>query len=122
MILVDSSGWIEFFLDNSKAASFEKYVAGRDTLLVPTLVVYEVYRQLIKNIEEKEVLVAITQMEKSALASLDYETALFAAELSLKHKLGTADAIIYATALIHDAKLVTLDNDFRDLPQCVVID
>jgi len=122
MILVDSSGWIEYLIDGPRASSLEKHLTQTESLLVPTLVLYEVYRQLIKKIDEKEALFAVTQMEKGKISPLNQELALSAAEISLKHKLGTADAVIYATALFHHAKLVTLDNDFRDLPNCLVMD
>jgi predicted nucleic acid-binding protein len=59
--------------------------------------------------------------EDGNVVLLDHEIALMAAEIRRRHKLGTADAVIYATALASDATLVTLDNDFRNLPQCVVV-
>ncbi len=121
MTLVDSSGWIEYFLDNSLASRFEKHILETGTLIIPTIVTFEVYRQLIKKIDPKDVLTAITQMEKGEMIPLSQEISLFAAELSLKHRLGTADSIIYATGLIQEAKIVTLDNDFRELPGCTVI-
>ena len=122
MTLIDSSGWMEYFIDGTRASLIEKHLLKIDSLVVPTLVLYEVYRQLLKKIDEKEVLFAVSQMEKGHIIPLDQEIAFFAADLSLKHKLGTADAVIYATALTHQAKLVTLDNDFRNLPHCVVVD
>ncbi len=121
MILVDSSGWIEFLIDGRCAAALEKYLTSSDLLIVPTLVMYEVYRQLSKKLDTRESLLAVTQMEKGRVISLNQEIALHAADLSLKYQLGTADAIIYATALEEGAKLVTLDNDFRKLPSCVVL-
>jgi predicted nucleic acid-binding protein len=39
-----------------------------------------------------------------------------AAELSVKHKLATADAATYATALRHGADLVTCDAHLDGLP------
>jgi predicted nucleic acid-binding protein len=41
--------------------------------------------------------------------------AIEAARLSLQHKLPTADAIIYATALMHGATLYTFDAHFKGL-------
>ena len=45
-----------------------------------------------------------------------------AASLSVEHNLPAIDSIIYATALVHNAKLLTLDNDFRGLPKAVVFE
>lgn len=122
MIVLDSSGWVEHFIDASRAPSVAQYLEDRSGLLVPTVILYEVYRQLIKKIGPEEVLFAVTQMTESLVVSLDGELALYAAELSLRHKLGTVDAVIYATAQTHNAKIFTFDNDFRDLPGCTVID
>jgi predicted nucleic acid-binding protein len=48
--------------------------------------------------------------------SLSNELALLAAEFSVEHKLSMADAIIYASAHVHDAEVLTTDADFKDLP------
>jgi predicted nucleic acid-binding protein len=50
------------------------------------------------------------------IAPLDTKIALAAAEICGKHKLATADAIVYATALEHGADLLTCDAPFDGLP------
>ncbi len=121
MTLVDSSCWIEL-LTGGKHANRIDEIIGREEVVVPTLVLYEVYRQLIKKIDEEEALLAVTQLDGMRIVPLDSELSLYAAELSLKHKLGMADAVIYATALSHQAEIITCDNDFRTLRHCRVID
>jgi toxin FitB len=121
MNVIDSSLWISYIEELTGAGEAEKYLQNVDHLLVPTLVIHEVYRQLLKKLDQQEAIFYVGQMEKGRVVSLDAETALLAAEIRMQHGLGTADAVIYATALIHNAQLVTLDNDFRGLPQCVVI-
>jgi predicted nucleic acid-binding protein len=54
--------------------------------------------------------------ETCIVADLDTATALTAAELCARYKLATADAIVYATALVHQADLLTCDRHFADLP------
>ncbi|NNH32416.1 PIN domain-containing protein [Rhizobium sp. SEMIA 4085] len=39
--------------------------------------------------------------------------------LSASHKLAMADAIVYATAELHDADILTLDARFKDLERTV---
>jgi predicted nucleic acid-binding protein len=51
-----------------------------------------------------------------AVADHGTATALPAAELSIRYKLATADAIIYATAEAHGADLLTCDRHFEGLP------
>ena len=52
---------------------------------------------------------------------VDESLALEAADLSLARGLAMADAIIYATAQRHGAKLVTADTDFEGLENAIVI-
>lgn len=42
--LLDSSGWIELFAEGPNAARFAPVVEDPSTLLVPTIVLHEVYR------------------------------------------------------------------------------
>jgi uncharacterized protein len=50
------------------------------------------------------------------IAPLDTKIALSASILCAKHKLATADAIIYATALEHGCDVLTCDAHFEGLP------
>ncbi|MGH8596021.1 MAG: PIN domain-containing protein [Gammaproteobacteria bacterium] len=47
--------------------------------------------------------------------------ALLAADVSLRHGLAMADAIVYATAKDHEVDLVTGDADLKDLPGVVYV-
>ena len=47
--------------------------------------------------------------------------ALLAADVSLRHGLAMADAIVYATAKDQDAEVVTGDADLKDLPGVVYV-
>lgn len=120
-IVIDSSGWIEFFGGLSKANQFSKYILGRDALLVPTLVLFEVYKKVKKVIGEEKAIYSVTQMQRGSLIDLDPNLALYAADISLRHNLAMADSIVYSTALFHKAKLITGDNDFKNLPDVVLI-
>jgi predicted nucleic acid-binding protein len=53
--------------------------------------------------------------------ALDTRLALAAAEISDRHKLATADAIIYATAQAHGADVLTCDAHFEGLPGVILI-
>ena len=51
---------------------------------------------------------------------IDERLALLAARISLDRRLAMADAMIYATALVAGAHLVTSDAHFEGLPQATV--
>lgn len=111
-LLVDSSGWLEFFTDGTLAAKYFTYLERLQDVIVPTLVIYEVYKKIKKERREEEALLAIAHMGKAKIVVLDDTLAIFAADISLKHNLAMADAVIYATALQEKAKLITSDVHF----------
>ncbi len=64
--------------------------------------------------ERADQVIAFTQL--CVVAPLNTKIALTAAELCSKHRLATADAIVYATSLEHDAGVLTCDAHFKNLP------
>ena len=120
MTVVDSSGWIEYFTNGDLAGRFEAHLADLSAVVTPTIVIYEVYRVMRRELSEEEATAVAAQMQKTRVADLDQFTALTAADLGLRHGLAMADAIVYATAVVNDAELVTADGDFTDLPGVIV--
>lgn len=120
-VVVDSSGWIELFLEGPKSGKVEDYLHGAHELIVPSLVLFEVYRKVKKALGESKAIYAVTQMQQGETVALDADLALYAADISLAHQLPLADSIVYATACYHQATLVTADNDFRGLPSVQLI-
>ena len=116
MTLVDSVGWIEFFTDGPLAAKYAEYLQKPSEVLVPTIVLYEVYKKIKSERSEEAALVAVATMQNARVVPLTEELSLSAADVSLSHKLAMADAIVYASALQENAKLVTSDKDLKDLP------
>ena len=116
MILVDSSGWIEFFTGGANAGRYESLLEKTSELLTPTVVLYEVYKLVRRERSEEEALLAAAQMQKTRLVPLSDSLALAAADVCLEFRLAMADSIVYATARAEDAELVTSDADLRGLP------
>jgi len=48
MNVVDSSGWIEYFLDSPRADLFATAIEASQLLVVPVISIYEVYKFLVK--------------------------------------------------------------------------
>lgn len=116
--LIDSSAWIEFFSAGPKANRIEKFLKPPHKPILSSIVTYEVYKK-IKAIKGEVIAVTLlAQMEKISheIIPLDQTLAMAAADLSLDHKIPMADAIVYATAKLADATLITLDAHFKDLP------
>jgi predicted nucleic acid-binding protein len=116
VILVDSSGWIEFFTAGVHAGKYGRYLKNLSAIVAPTVVLYEVYKLVKRERTEEEALMAAAQIQKTRLVPLSESLALTAADLSLEFRLAMADAIVYATARTEGAELVTGDADLRGLP------
>ena len=116
MNVVDSSGWLEYFAGGTLAVKYARYLEKTTELLVPSLVLYEVYRWLRRHKGEEEALKYAAKMSEGKVVVLDDSLALYAADLSLEYHLALADSIVYATALSHRSLLITSDADFKGLP------
>ncbi len=114
-VLVDSSGWLEYITLDEKADAVGPYLEGARPVLVPTIVLYEVYKKLCLGFGKNEADRFASQAMRRQVIPLDEILALAAATVSLKHKLAMADAMIYATARSCDAELVTSDRAFEGL-------
>jgi len=121
LILVDSSGWIEYLTDRPKAAAFARYLEGREPLLASAIEIYEIYKVIRRDVSEEVAIEAIAALDRAQIVPVDQSLALEAADLALAHGLAMADAIIYATAIRNDATVVTGDIDFEGLPGTKVI-
>ncbi|OQX09913.1 MAG: twitching motility protein PilT [Desulfobulbaceae bacterium A2] len=115
MMIVDSCGWLEWFTDGSLADNYKTYLADTEMLLVPTIILYEVYKVLKREVGEEKALLASAYMKKATIIPFDDTLALAAADVSLRENLAMADAIIVATARTHNCGIVTSDMDLHPL-------
>lgn len=121
MVVVDSSGWIEFFTDGPRAEAYGRYLKNPDNLLTPAVVLYEVYKKIKRERGEETAKLCLAQIEKTHVVPLDQALALRAADLSLEFSLPMADAFVLATAHSSGAELITSDSDFRGIPGATVL-
>ncbi len=110
---LDSSIWLAYFLDGHH----KEVIESEKILFISTLSLFEIKKKLSgKKIPDKIIKEKLKFIKERAISlDLDSATAEQAAEISIKHKLPAIDSLVYATAIYHKAKLMTLDNDFRGL-------
>lgn len=114
-VVVDSSGWLEYFTADTKADLFEPYL--RESLIfVPVIVLYEVRKILLLRHTKVAADEFVSAALRHTVVPVDNDIALSAASLSIQHKLAMADALVYTTALKLEAKLITSDSNFSELP------
>ncbi len=117
MRLVDTSAWIEWLIGSPTGRTVASDLPPRETWLVPTIVQLELAKWLTREVGEDKADQVIAYTQMCVLVPLDTRLALSAAEICVQHKLATADAIIYATALEYGAELLTCDAHFKALPE-----
>jgi predicted nucleic acid-binding protein len=115
MNVVDSSGWLEYFINGENDVFFAPVIENADDVLVPTISLFEVFKRVLIEKNRDDALEAIALMKEGRVVDLDDSLALVAAELSYELKLPMADSIILATARAYDAILWTQDMHFKDL-------
>jgi predicted nucleic acid-binding protein len=93
----------------------DRQIPDKSRCVVPTIVQLELSKWLTREIGEDEADRMIAYTQKCVVVPLDTKLALLAADLHRQHKLATADAIVYATALHHGADLLTCDAHFAGL-------
>jgi predicted nucleic acid-binding protein len=121
LILVDSSGWIEYLAARPKADRFAKYIQGSEPLLSSAIQIYEIYNVVRRDVSEERAIEAVSALRTTTIEPLAESLALEAADIALEHGLAMADAIIFATASRHQARIVTGDVDFDGLPRVTLI-
>ena len=114
MVIVDSCGWLEWFTDGRLADKYQEYLADQDNLLVPAIILYEVYKILKREVGEEKALLAVGYMKNSPIIPLDETLALAAADIALQESLAMADAIIVATSLFHNCTVISSDSDLKN--------
>ena len=112
---VDSSAWVEYFVDGPNATFFAPAIENTALLIVPSISLHEVFRKTLQNQSEGNALRAIAQMKQGLVRDLDEEVALHAARLSFELNLPMVESIVLATARASNAKLWTQDERLRGI-------
>lgn len=116
MNVIDSSAWLSYFASDSNSAVFANPIEALSDLLVPSITITEVFKNVLRQRGEDAALIVTAHMKQGKVISLDSELAMNAAKFGILHKLPLADSIIFATAQKYSATLWTQDKDFEGLP------
>jgi len=111
--VVDSSAWLEYFADTDRADLFAAAIEDCETLIVPSICLYEVFKKVLREKGEYPAVRVFSFMSRGRVVDFDSSLALEAA----RHALPLADSIIYSTALRFGAILWTQDIHFENFPE-----
>jgi toxin FitB len=116
MNVVDSSGWVEFFLAGANGPKFKPVVEDRSALLVPVIALFEVQRVLSRKVPPEAVEACLNVMRLGRVLDITDARAVAAAHIAQRHKLAMADAMMYSLAQEMKAIFWTQDVDYEGLP------
>ncbi len=117
--VVDTSAWIEYLMGTTLGLKMAPSFPNQKRCIVPTLVQLELSKWMLREVGDDEADQVIAYTQECLVTPLDTTIALLAAQMNKDHKLATADAIVYATALNKGAKLLTCDAHFEHLPDVI---
>jgi len=115
MNIVDSCGWLEFFAAGPNAGFFALPLSDADSLIVPSISIYEVFKRVLLQCGEGDALEAIALMQQGTIIDFTAADAPAAAKLSIGLGLPIADAIMLSTARAHGAAFWTQDAHFSEV-------
>jgi toxin FitB len=114
--VIDSSGWIEYFMDSPQADRFADAAEDAIHLIVPSISLYEVHRFLSRAADPALRDTCLDVMRRGRVVELTDARAIAASDVAQRHKLAMADAIHYAIAREFNATFHTQDVDYQGLP------
>jgi len=123
-MLLDTSAWIEFFIGSEKGKRV-KEVLYKDDCYTSIATFAEVTNWALKEKIKVEPLINAVK-HLSNIIELDGDIMIFAGKLNferkkLSKKWGMLDSFILATASIYELRILTGDNDFRDLSNAEIL-
>ena len=115
MLILDSSCWLEYFLDGNHASQYAQTIENQGEIIVPAIVLHEVFKVVMRASNEDSALAAAGILQQFTVIPVNENIAMYSAKLGQEHGLAMADSMILATAHIHHAELWTQDVDFKGL-------
>jgi predicted nucleic acid-binding protein len=116
-VLIDSWSWIEYFQGKPRGKRALEAIEGEERAVVSAINLAEVYRWALSNRSKPEAdLTHRILTRRCEIVPVSSSIAVRAAVLRHERKWGLGDALIFATAEASDARLVTGDPDFRNVP------
>ena len=120
--LVDSCGWLEYFVEGVHANFFASPLDDIDHLIIPSICIHEVFKKVLQEKGEDAALQIIAVMQRGNIVNLNSMLAVKSAKLRAQFKLPLADSIILATAKEYNATIWTQDDHFRKFKQVKFIE
>lgn len=115
-VLIDSSAWIEYFRGGDAGETVAEHLEGDEEIVISAINLYEVHVKSLLEEDKKRAEQKIAFMLNQArLIDVGENIATEAAELRKDKGLHMADALVYTTAKLSSATLLTCDRHFEHM-------
>lgn len=111
--VVEACGWLEYFANARNAGFFASVLEDTESLLVPSLCIFEVCKRVALQRGETAARQAADFMAQGTALPLYADIALAAALHSAEHQLPMADSLILTATREHQATLWTQNADLK---------
>ena len=130
-IVIDSYAWIEHFLGSEKGRKTDEILQDSDAIYTPDIALAEIARKYIREgVEENIIQLRLQQIEDASnIVGVDAEIALSAAKCYIEMQANAKklnlkmpslfDAVILAMGKSLNAKVLTGDQHFKNLPETI---
>ena len=115
---LDSSTWLSYYFGEHREA--RTIIEGEALIITSALSLFEIKKRLLILKKDWRALVGFVK-QRSQIIPVSIAIVEQGADLAFEKKLGAVDALIYTTAAIHHAELLTGDNDFRGLENVTIL-
>lgn len=121
--LLDSWAWVEFFAGSKTGELVKTYVMDENQeIIISSINLAEIYRIALDRFDEQTAEKRRRAMNSRCyLIPVDEEIAIKGAKFRHERDWGLGDAIIYATAIREDAKVLTGDLHFKGLKDVIFL-
>ena len=122
-VLIDSWAWVEFFRGSKKGEEIKAYVMDENQdIIISSINLAEIYRLAFDRFDEQTAEKRRRAMiSRCYLIPVDEEIAIKGAKFRHDRDWGLGDALIYATAIREEAKVLTGDPHFKGLKDVIVL-
>ncbi len=125
-MLFDTSAWIEFFQGTEKGKKVQEFLKNEENFTSVVTFAEIINWCLRSKLESKTSPYTKAIKKGSEIIKLDETTIILAGRLNYERKMvvknwGMIDSFILATSLLYDLEILTLDVQFEDLPNAVIL-
>ena len=124
LFVLDSFAWVEYFLGSKRGEKVKGFIES-EKCVTPTIVITELSAKYSNDKTDFTDKLKFMKFNTKVISLTDdiaeHAGKIKTGQRKIKKDFGLADSIIYATALLHNAKIISGDPHFEDIKEAIMI-